>query len=256
MTCTSLQDRIALVTGAGGGIGRAIAIELARRGAHLALHYHQSRGGAEETAALVSAQDRRTLVVGGDLTHSAEATRVIATTVETLGGLDILVNNAGDLVARTTLLEMSDERWRQVLDLNVTSAFYCARAAVPHMQSRGRGGAIVNMSSLAGHNGGGPGAFAYAASKAAVVGLTRGIAKELAPLGIRVNAVAPGLIGQTAFHARYTAEDIFQATERTIPLGRAGTPEDVATVVAFLASDESAFVVGETIDINGGAWFR
>jgi 3-oxoacyl-[acyl-carrier protein] reductase len=124
------------------------------------------------------------------------------------------------------------------------------------MIAKARGGAIVNLSSLAAHNGGGPGAFAYAAAKAAVIGFTKGIAKELAPHGIRVNAVAPGLIGQTAFHGRFTPEETFKAIERTIPLGRAGTPEEVATVVAFLAGREAAFIVGETIEINGGAWLR
>jgi 3-oxoacyl-[acyl-carrier protein] reductase len=195
------------------------------------------------------------MTAGGDLTTADAVQRVVDATVQALGPVDILVNNAGDLVARTPLVEMTDALWRQVLDLNVTSAFYCARAVAPAMIARRRG-AIVNLSSLAAHNGGGPGAFAYAAAKAAVIGFTKGIAKELAPHGIRVNAVAPGLIGQTAFHARFTAEDTFKAIERTIPLGHAGTPEDVARAVAFLAGDESAFIVGETIEINGGAWFR
>lgn len=252
---SSLQGRRALITGAGAGIGRAIAIELAQRGAHVALHYHRSRDGAEETASHLRASGRRAVTLAGDLTQAEAAAGVVHAAVDALGGLDILVNNAGDLVERRPLVEMSDALWRQVLDLNVTSAFFCSRAAVPRMIDAG-GGAIVNLSSLAAHNGGGPGAFAYAAAKAAVLGFTKGIAKELAPQGIRVNAVAPGLIGRTAFHGRFTAEDTFKAIERTIPLGRAGTPEEVARVVAFLAGDDAAFLVGETIEINGGAWFR
>ncbi len=251
----SLHGQVALVTGAGTGIGRAIALELAACGAHVSLHYNRSRAEAEATAAELAARGCRAMVVGGDLTRAEVVNQVVEATVTTLGGVDILINNAGDLVARTSLTEMSDALWRQVLDLNVTTAFYCSRAAAPGMIAKGRG-AIVNMSSLAAHNGGGPGAFAYAAAKAAVIGFTKGIAKELAPHGIRVNAVAPGLIGQTAFHGRFTADETFKAIERTIPLGRAGTPGEVARVVAFLAGDDAAFLVGETIEINGGAWFR
>jgi 3-oxoacyl-[acyl-carrier protein] reductase len=123
------------------------------------------------------------------------------------------------------------------------------------MISRGSG-AIVNMSSLAAHNGGGPGAFAYAAAKAAIITLSKALAKELAPKGIRVNCVSPGLIGQTQFHGRFTAPDAFEAAARTVPLGRAGTPDDVARAVAFLASDDAAYLAGETIEINGGMFMR
>jgi 3-oxoacyl-[acyl-carrier protein] reductase len=252
---SSLEGQVALVTGAGAGIGRAIALELASRGARVALHYYRSRDGAEASATRLRAAGRDAIVVGGDLTCAATARQVVDAAVDALGGLDILVNNAGDLVERKPLVDMNEALWRQVLDLNVTSAFFCAQAAAPGMIARRRG-AIVNLASLAAHNGGGPGAFAYAAAKAAIIGFTKGIAKELAPHGVRVNAVAPGLIGQTAFHGRFTAEDTFKAIERTIPLGRAGTPDEVAKVVAFLAGDDAAFVVGETIEINGGAWFR
>jgi 3-oxoacyl-[acyl-carrier protein] reductase len=252
---SSLNGRTALVTGAGAGIGRAVALELAARGARVALHYHRSREGAEASAADIGAGGGEAVVVEGDLTNADAARRAVDATVDAFGGLDILVNNAGDLVERRTLAEMSEALFRQVLDVNVTSAFFCTRAAAPHMIAKSRG-AIVNMASLAAHNGGGPGAFAYAAAKAAVIGFTKGIAKELAPYGVRVNAVAPGLIGQTAFHGRFTADDTFKAIERTIPLGRAGTPVEVARAVAFLAGDDAAFIVGETIEINGGAWFR
>jgi 3-oxoacyl-[acyl-carrier protein] reductase len=159
------------------------------------------------------------------------------------------------LIERRTLLEMSEAMFRQVIDVNLTSTFLCCQAVVPSMIARGRG-AIVNMSSLAAHNGGGPGAFAYAAAKAAIIALTKGIAKELAPKGIRANCVSPGLIGQTQFHGRFTAPDAFEAAAKTVPLGRAGTPADVANVVAFLAGDESAYLTGETVEINGGMFMK
>lgn len=250
-----LDRKIALVTGGGAGIGRAIARDLAAHGAAVAIHYFRSREGAEETATELRADGRQAMIVGGDLTVKAEAERVVHEAIDALGPLDILVNNAGDLVRRTAFADMSEELWRRLFDLNVSSTFFCSQAAARGMVTRGRG-AIVNLSSLAAHNGGGAGAFAYATAKAAVIGFTKGIAKELAPHGVRVNAVAPGLIGETAFHGRFTPEDTFKTLAKGIPLGRAGSPDDVARVVTFLASDASAFVVGETIEINGGAWFR
>jgi 3-oxoacyl-[acyl-carrier protein] reductase len=250
-----LEGRVALVTGAGAGIGRAIAREVARQGARVALHYFRSREGAEQTANDLCARGHKATIVGGDLTIKADAERVVSHAEQTLGPLDVLVNNAGDLVERRPLADMTEELWRRVFDLNVTSTFFCAQAAARSMVPRKRG-AIVNLSSLAAHNGGGMGAFAYSTAKAAVLGFTKGIAKELAPHGIRVNAVAPGLIGETAFHGRFTPEETFKTMAKGIPLGRAGTPDEVAQVVSFLASDASAFLVGETIEINGGAWFR
>src|SRR5262249_34997776 len=157
-----------------------------------------------------------------DMRRASEVPALIAGVEEALGPIDVLVNNAGDLIERLSLLQMTEARWHEVIDLNLTSVFLCTQAVAPSMIAR-RGGAVVNMSSLAAHNGGGPGAFAYAASKAAVIALTKAIAKELAPHGIRVNCVAPGLIGDTAFHARFTPRETFDAAAKTIPLGRAGT---------------------------------
>jgi 3-oxoacyl-[acyl-carrier protein] reductase len=184
-----------------------------------------------------------------------QARRVVRDVEEQFGKIDVLVNNAGDLVERRTLVEMSEELWRKVLDLNLTSAFFCTQAVAPGMIAR-RGGSIVNVSSLAAHNGGGPGAFAYATAKGGLISFTKAIAKELAPSNIRVNAVAPALIDATHFHESYTPRQTFENIVKTIPLGRAGRPEDVARVIAFLASEDSAYLVGETIDITGGLHVR
>ncbi|MET0556247.1 MAG: glucose 1-dehydrogenase [Vicinamibacteria bacterium] len=250
-----LEGKVALVTGAGGGIGRAAAIALAERGADVAVHYRKSRDGAAETARGVEALGRRALTIEGDLTAAAIARAVVAACIEALGAVDVLVNNAGDLIARKPLTEMDEALFRSVLDVNVLSAFLCTQAAAPGMVAR-RSGAIVNVSSLAAHNGGGPGALAYSAAKGAVISLTKATAKELAPHGVRVNCVSPGLIGETQFHGRFTAKDAFDATARTVPLGRAGTPAEVGAVIAFLAGPDAAYLAGETVEVNGGLHMR
>jgi 3-oxoacyl-[acyl-carrier protein] reductase len=189
------------------------------------------------------------------VTQAAAVRKMFRTIDESFGRVDILVNNAGDLIERRAVTAMSEELYREVMDVNVLTALLCTQAVVDGMKSR-RSGAIINMSSLAAHNGGGPGAFIYAASKAAIIAMTKGMARELAADNIRVNCVAPGLIGATEFHARFTPPDAFAAAEKTVPLGRAGTPEEVARVIAFLASDDAAYLVGETIEINGGLLMR
>lgn len=252
---TTLAGRIGLVTGAGGGIGRATALCLGDLGMDVAVHYFQNKEGANGTVAKLREMGRNAEAFQGDLTKRDEARRMVTRVEERFGIIDVLVNNSGDLVQRRTLTEMSEELWRKVIDLNLTSAFFCTQAVAPGMIAR-RSGAIINLSSLAAHNGGGPGAFAYSAAKGALISFTKAIAKELAPSGIRVNAVAPALIDATDFHARYTPRATFENIIKTIPLGRAGRPEDVARVIAFLASDESAYLVGETIDITGGLHVR
>ena len=248
-------DTVALVTGASGGIGRAAALELAGRGCDVAVHYHKNEKGAAETARQIEALGRKAAVFTGDLCRRDEALALVASVLARFGRIDVLVNNAGDLVERKPLLEMTEALWRQVIDLNLSSVFFVTQAAVPGMIERKRG-TIVNVSSVAGHNGGGPGALAYAASKGGLTSLTKAMAKELAPKGIRVNSVSPGLIGQTAFHARFTAPEAFVAVEKTIPIGRAGTPEEVGRVIAFLSGPDSAYLVGETVEVNGGMLMR
>jgi 3-oxoacyl-[acyl-carrier protein] reductase len=250
-----LRGKVALVTGAGGGIGRAAAIELARRGATIVVNYRRSREGAETTVRELRAAGCAAETCACDVTRADEVRGMFARIEGQHGRLDILVNNAGDLIDRRPLADASEALYREVMDVNVLSTLLCSQVAAEGMKAR-RSGAIVNMSSLAAHTGGGPGAFIYAASKAAITAMTKGMAKELAPFGVRVNCVAPGLIGDTEFHARFTPPDAFAAIEKSIPLGRAGTPEEVARVIVFLAGDDAAYLTGETIDINGGLLMR
>lgn len=250
-----LKDRVALVTGAGGGIGRAAAVELARRGASVAINYRRSRERAEATAKEIASLGVHAAAFGCDVTRATDVRSMIESVERQFGRVDILVNNAGDLIERKPLADMTAEWYREVMDVNVLTTILCTQAVAPGMSARGRG-VIITMSSLAAHNGGGPGAAVYAAAKAAIIALTKGLAKELAPKGIRVNGVSPGLIGGTDFHGRFTPAEAFAAAEKTIPLGRAGTPDEVAKVIAFLASDDASFLVGETIEINGGMFMR
>jgi 3-oxoacyl-[acyl-carrier protein] reductase len=246
---------VALVTGAGAGLGKACAMTLGKRGAKVAVHYMKSREGADAVVAELKAAGADAESFQADLTQSAHVSRLVDEVMKRFGSIDILVNNAGDLIARKPLLEMDEEFFRSVIDVNLTSTFLVTRAVAPGMAQRKRG-AIVNMSSLAAWNGGGPGAGAYSTAKGGVVSLTKGFAKELAASGVRVNCVAPGLIGDTAFHGRFTAPAAFEAATKGVLLGRPGTPDEVATVVAFLASSDSSFLTGETIEINGGANMR
>ena len=255
MITEMLSGKVAVVTGAGVGIGRATAVELAARGAAVALNYRRSREGAEAVVRDVRERGGTAEAFGCDVTRADDVRVMFAEIERQFGRVDILVNNAGDMVERRPLLEMSEALYREVMDLNVLTTLLCSQAVVPGMKTR-RSGTIINMTSLAAHHGGGPGAFIYAASKGAVLSMSKGMAKELAPHGIRVNCVSPGLIGATEFHARFTPPDAYAAAEKGIPLGRGGTPEEVARVIAFLAGDDAAYLTGETIEINGGLLMR
>jgi 3-oxoacyl-[acyl-carrier protein] reductase len=253
MMSINLAGKTALVTGGNTGIGQAIALALAQAGADVALTYFSNPGGQTVTA--IRALGRKSLALRLDATDSTEVNQVVPELARALGDhIDILVNNAGHMVGRVPVAEMSDEHWHDVINVNLSSAFYCTRAALPYMRTGW--GRIVNMSSLAARNGGGSGAVAYAAAKAGLLGLTRGLAKELAPWGITVNAVAPGLILETPFHTTFNTEEGRQAAIATIPLQRGGVPNDVAGAVLFLVSDLAGFITGEVTEINGGAWFK
>ena len=249
-----LTDRVALVTGASSGIGAATAETLAALGARVALSYHRNRQGAEETSNRIRAAGGTALAVGADVRRSEDIHTLVDRAASELGPIDILVNNAGSLVARYGILEVTEERIDEIVSLNFTSAVLTSQAVAASMIER-RCGAIVNVVSIAGHNGGGPGAGAYAASKAALTAFTKSLAKELAPSGIRVNAVSPGVI-DTPFHEVFSTPEMMQNFVKMIPLGRVGTAAECATVIAFLASDAASYVVGETIEINGGQLMR
>lgn len=242
--------RVALVTGGAAGLGRAIALRLAADGAAVAIGYHSYP--ADEAVAEIKAHGGEAFPLPLDVTDRRRVDEAIADLVARLGRLDILVNNAGGLLARVTMDEMSDDHWHRVLELNLTGAFYCTRAAASHM---GRGGRIINVSSTAAQNGGGPGATAYAAAKAGLIGFTRAAAKELGGKGVTVNAIAPGFIGDTAFHTTFSSPEVQRAMVAQTALGRAGNPADVAAVVAYLASPDSGYMTGTVSDINGGSYF-
>lgn len=237
----------ALVTGAGMGIGQGIALELARQGAKVAIHYAGSKGGAEQGVAQIIADGGEAIAIQGDLRLRDECFRVVDAAIAMFGGLDVLVNNSGVTRAQS-FLETTEELYDEMFDLNIKGYFFCAQRAVPSMLERG-GGAIINITSV--HGGGGaPNHAAYAGTKGAIIGFTRSLAVELATTGIRVNAIGPGVVEVPRYfdNPAYTTE--FGNT--MVPIGRVGTPEDIGTVAAFLASDAASFVTGQTIYVDGG----
>lgn len=245
-----MSGRVAIVTGASTGIGRWAAIALAECGAAVVINYHRNQEGAEETKRLIKGKPRRAIIVQADVSTKAGAQTLVESTRAQLGPIDILVNNAGDLIQRCSLLDFSEETWDRVMNLNFKSVLLCSQAVMAEMMERRRG-AIINVGSIAGHHGGGPGAAVYAAAKAGVMCLTKGLAKELATYGVRVNGVAPGVI-ETPFHERMSTPELLQQFVATIPMGRLGTAEECGRVIAFLASDAASYIHGEMIEINGG----
>lgn len=244
-----LQGKTAIVTGGGRDIGRACAVKLASEGANVAVNYFASSARAEETVAEITKIGGNAFAMQGDLNKPEDVDALVAKTVETYGKLDVLVNNAGGLIARKKIVEMSLDHWQSVMDLNLTSTFLMVKASLAHLKS----GAIVNIASQAGRDGGGPGASAYASSKGAVMTFTRSLAKELGP-DIRVNAICPGMI-DTDFHNIHTPDAGRRGLEANAPLKRQGLSADVANLVAFLACEDSAYVTGTNVDINGGMLF-
>lgn len=249
-----LTGKTAFVTGGNIGIGRAISIALARCGADVALTCFSHAAEADQTVKTIEEFGGKAFTFQLDATDGAQVKKVVGDAAQALGGhIDILINNAGHLVARSTIAEMTDEHWFKTMNVNVTSTFYCTRAVLPYMdQGWGR---IVNMSSLAAHNGGGFGATAYAASKAAIIAFTIGLCKEVADKGITVNAVAPGLILETPFHETFNTDEGIKGAINATPLQRGGTPEDVANTVLYFATDLGSFITGEIAEINGGLYF-
>jgi len=244
------RDQVALITGASSGIGRATAEAMAREGARVGVNYCKNQAGAEQTAESIRKAGGEALVVRADVTRADEVLALVDAMRKQWGRIDILVNNAGDLLARRSLPDMTEEYWDQIMALNLKSVFLCVRAVWQEMAER-KTGCIVNVSSIAGRNGGGPGAAAYAAAKGGLLTYTKGLAKELAPHGVRVNGIAPGVIA-TPYHERYSPGEVFQKFIANIPLRRAGTSEEIADVIVFLASPAARYITGETIEVNGG----
>ena len=245
-----LSNKVALVTGASSGIGHAAAILLAEQGASVAINYKSNAEGANKAHEAIIAAGGKSIVIQADVTKSADIKMMVERTTNELGAIDILVNNAGSLVERMKLMEMTEERWDDVMNLNLKSVLFCTQAVAASMIER-KSGVIVNLTSIAGRNGGGPGAMHYATAKGGLITLTKGLAKELAPYGIRVNSVAPGVI-DTPFHEVFSTAEMIKNFIAGIPMGRLGTPEETAKVIVFLASDAANYVCGETIEVNGG----
>jgi 3-oxoacyl-[acyl-carrier protein] reductase len=245
-----LDGRVALVTGASSGIGRSVAKLLAASGAQVAINFHRNDKGAQTTRDEITAAGGRAIAIQADVTRASEVKSLIERTTTELGPIDILVNNAGSLIERLRILELTEERWDEVIDLNLKSAFLCCRAVAGSMMER-KVGTIINVSSIAGRTGGALGSIHYSTAKGGLITFTKGLAKELAPFGIRVNAVSPGVI-DTRYHEQFSTAEMMKGYVSAIPLGRVGTADEVAEVICFLASDAASYVVGETIEINGG----
>lgn len=245
------EGKTALITGASRGIGAATAIALANSGAsRLVLHYNSYKPGIENVMTSARNAGAEAVAIQADLGTDTGVEAFLQGLKATGAGIDILVNNAGSLVKRAKLAEFTPELFDRVMTLNVKSAWFIAQAVAPHMIER-KSGVIVNVSSIAARNGGGMGATIYAAAKAAVSTITKGLAKELAPQGIRVNAVSPGTVDNN-FHSQFSTRQILDAALAATPAGTLGTNEEIADTIVFLCSHAARYIHGQTIEINGG----
>jgi 3-oxoacyl-[acyl-carrier protein] reductase len=249
-----LKGKIALVTGASTGIGAAVARAYAARGMRVAVHYNKSAGPAQKVVDAITAAGGEAFALQGDVRDAEAIRRVVGETIARWGAIDVLVNNAGSLVKRVPIAEFDDALFDDVLHINARSVLAFCREVVPLMRTQGRGGSIINVSSVAARHGGGPGAYLYAGAKGFVSTATRGLAKELAPDSIRVNAVAPGVI-QTPFHDQFSTPQMLEAFRATIPMARIGEPDDCVGAFLYLASEQlSSYVTGQILEVNGGQY--
>ena len=247
-----LTEKIAVVTGGSRDIGRAIAIKLAKEGAKVVVNYYNSESGEHETVAAIKAAGSDAIAIKADVSNLNDIEHLKSKTIEAFGStVDILVNNAGGLFARKTLQEFDEDFYNLVMNVNFKATVFVSKAFEPLMT---KGASIINVSSQAARDGGGGGSSLYASSKGAVTTFTRSMSKELGPKGIRVNAVCPGLIA-TKFHDDFTKDEIRAKVAAGTPLRREGRADEVADLVAYLASDESSFMNGNNVDINGGLAF-
>jgi 3-oxoacyl-[acyl-carrier protein] reductase len=248
-----INGKNVLITAGAQGIGESITRHFIESGANVAIHYFSSSETADQLVNVALGKGQKAVAICGDLTNETDANSLVYKTVEALGGLDILINNAGSLVARRLLNEIDAEFWQKVMDINLTSMMFVTRAASPYL-AKNDNSSIVNLASLAGRKGGHPGSLAYSTSKGAILTYTRALSTELGGKGIRVNAVAPGLILGTSFHNTHTTKESAAATTNSIPIQRAGNADDVARAVVYLASEYDGFITGATLDINGGVY--
>ena len=247
-----LKGKVAVVTGGARDLGRAISIKLASEGAKVVINYFDNPADAEETLKQVQALGSEGIIVQGDMTNAGDVKRLFDETINTFGAeIHVLANVVGGLVGRKLITEQDEDWYNFLMDVNMKSCWLCTRDAVPHMPA---GSAIVNFSSLAARDGGGPGASLYATAKGAVMTFTRSMAKELGPKGIRVNALAPGTIA-TSFHDRFNTPENRERMKGMYPLRREGDTGDIADLVLFLACSDSDYLTGTNIDINGGMSF-
>lgn len=248
----SLKNKVAIVAGGARDIGRAVSEKLAAGGAKVVVNYFNNAADGDATVAAIEAAGGTAIAIQGDMTKQADVENLVSETRKAYGdSIDILVNVVGGLVARTPLAEMDEDFFEMIMKLNVTSTFLTTKNTVPFM---GDGSSIINFASLAGRDGGGPGASAYATSKGAVMTFTRAMAKELGPQNIRVNCLCPGMIA-TTFHDTFTKDAVRTNVAGATALRREGTASEVADLVGYLASDESSFLTGVSVDINGGLAF-
>jgi 3-oxoacyl-[acyl-carrier protein] reductase len=244
------DDQVVLISGASTGIGAATALEFGKSGAKVVVNYYSSKNAADTVVEGIKKAGGEAIAVQADVTKKLEVDRLVKTTLAKYGTIDILVNNTGGLVGRSTLFEMSENLWNDVLELNLTTVYLVTHAVLPIMKQK-KYGKIINVASIAGRNGGGPGAGHYSATKAALIALTKNLAKEVVNDGILVNAVNPGVI-TTPFHDKFTTLEVRENFKKIIPLKREGTPEEIAWPILFLASEYASYIVGESIEINGG----
>lgn len=247
-----LKNKVAIVTGGARDIGREVSLKLAAEGAKVVINYFASEEKANETVKEIRSKGGEAIAVKGNMSNNNDVLKLVEETKKAFGNeVHILVNVAGGLVARKTMDEMDEDFWDEVIGLNLKSVFLTIKNVLPLMPS---GSAIVNFSSQAGRDGGGPGAIAYATGKGAVTTFTRGLAKELGPKGIRVNAVCPGMIA-TTFHDTFTKPEVRTNVANATPLRRQGQAKEVADLVVYLAGNEASFITGANVDINGGMYF-
>ena len=242
------KGKTIVVTGGGTGIGKALSLGFGRSGASVVVNYRHSQAEAEEVVGQIVNAGSKAVAVQADVTRAPDVQRLMAAATE-LGGVDILINNAGGNIEKHSIRDCPEQIWDATVDLNLKSFFLCSKAAIPLLPDDS--GHIINIASISGHTGGGVGGGAYGVAKAGVITLTRNLACELAPRGITVNGIAPGIIA-TRQHEQFTSPEDYQALIKRIPLGRDGKPEDIVGIVLLLASEAGGYITGETIHVNGG----